>query len=170
MGNMSRLSQETPPRDQYLRELQSSQAQVVRLLESMADVQDWQPEPAEWSFRLIAAHLATVEQACHFHRVVAIASGGTPGIDLYTNRAIPPAPADLQESLQKWIAMRRRLIAFVAALAEPQMAYVGIHPVVGPVTLLEVLQDILDQDQGNLRHVYQLITAYYEEALVPHRV
>jgi hypothetical protein len=167
---MSRQPQKPPTRAQLLRDLQTSQTQVVRLLESMADVQDWQPEPAEWSFRLIAAHLATVEQACHLQRVMEIASGVTPILDLYANSHIVPAPAGLHDSLQTWIAVRRRLITFVRELSETQLAYIGIHPAVGPMTVLDMLQEILDQDQGNLRHVYQLIAAYHEEALQTHRV
>lgn len=175
MGSMTRLTQDhpssrQPTREELLQNLQDSQAQVVRLLESMADVQDWQPEPAEWSFRLIAAHLATVEQACHLHRVMDIASGVTPDLDPYANRNMPLARADLHDSLQQWIAVRRRLIAFVRELSRAQLDYVGVHQAIGPMTVLDTLQEILEQDQGNLRHVYQLIHAYYEEALQTHRV
>ena len=62
-------------------------------------------------------------------------------------------------------AARRELLDFVAALSDQDLALVGIHEMVGPMTILDTLEEILDQDQGNLRHVYQLITAYYEEAL-----
>lgn len=167
---MSRQPQKSSTRAQLLRDLQTSQTQVIRLLESMADVQDWQPEPAEWSFRLIAAHLATVEQACHLRRVTEIASGVTPVLDLYANSHVVPTPAGLHDSLQVWIAVRRRLIAYVYELSEAQLGYIGIHPALGPMTVLDTLQEVLDQDQGNLRHVYQLIAVYHEEALQTHRV
>jgi hypothetical protein len=36
---------------------------------------------------------------------------------------------------------------------------------VGPMTLQDTLEEILEQDQANLRHVYQLILAYHEETL-----
>ncbi|RIK42921.1 MAG: hypothetical protein DCC57_18085 [Chloroflexi bacterium] len=161
---------EPPTREQLLRDLQTSQTQVIRLLQSMAEVQDWQPEPAEWSFRLIAAHLATVEQACHLQRVMEIASGGTPLLDRYANHHVAPAAAGIDESLRQWRAVRRRLIAFVSELSEAQLAYIGIHQAVGPMTVLDTLQELLDQDRGNLRHVCQLIAAYHEEALQTHRV
>ncbi len=172
---MSRLiqdppSHERPTREQLLEDLQHSQSQVVRLLESIADVQDWQPEPAEWSFRLLAAHLATVEQTCHFQRVMGIASGDTPYFGPYIHRNIALAHADLRDSLQQWIAARRRLLGFVAGLSSAQMTYIGVHAAVGPMTVLDALQEILEQDQGNLRHVRQLILAYYEEALQTQRV
>lgn len=166
---MSRLtqpstSQEQLTRDQLLQELQVSQKQVVRLLEAMADVQDWQPEPVEWSFRLIAAHLATVEQSCHLRRVMKIASGERPYFDHYFNVGANFAGVDLRDSLRHWESTRRQLIAFVRELSESQLTFVGFHEAVGPMTVLDALQEMLDQDQGNLRHVRQLIVAYHEEA------
>lgn len=154
-----------PSREQLLQELESSQNQVIALLASMAHVQDWQPEPAEWSFRFIAAHLATVEQQVHLHRIRRIASGQTPVLTHYENQAAGFAQVDLADSLQAWVAARRELIHFVTALSDRQMALVGIHEMVGPMTLMDTLAEILEQDQANLRHVYQLILAYHEETL-----
>jgi hypothetical protein len=150
-------------REQLLSELQRSQTQVVTLLEAMASVQDWQPEPAEWSFRFLAAHLASVEQTCHLQRVIRIASGETPTLGLYTNTAANYQKTDLHKSLKRWIAVRQELISFVEGLSPSQLSYTGIHESLGPMTLLETLRDILAQDQGNLRHVRQLILAYQED-------
>lgn len=150
-------------REQLLQELQRSQSQVIKLLEAMAPVQDWQPEPVEWSFRFIAAHLASVERTCHLPRVIRIASGETPKLDLYTNTAADYQHADLHKSLRRWVATRQELIDFVKSLSARQLTYIGIHESLGPMTLLEMLNEILEQDQGNLRHVRQLIVAYQED-------
>jgi hypothetical protein len=136
---------------------------VVKLLEAMAPVQDWQPEPAEWSFRFIAAHLAAVERTCHLPRVISIASGETPTLSLYSNTATDYQKTDLHKSLKRWVAVRHELISFVNSLSPHQLRYIGIHESLGPRTLLETLQEILAQDQGNLRHVRQLIVAYQED-------
>ena len=53
----------------------------------------------------------------------------------------------------------------MTALSDRQMALVGIHEMVGPMSLMDTLEEILEQDQANLRHVYQLILAYQEETL-----
>jgi hypothetical protein len=152
-------------RKQLLQELQRSQTQVVKLLEAMTPIQDWQPEPAEWSFRLIAAHLATVERTCHLPRIQRIASGETPMLTLYTNTAAGYQKADLHKSLKRWIAARRELVDFVNSLSTRQLEYTGIHESLGPMTVLEILREILAQDQGNLRHVRQLIEVYQEDNL-----
>src|SRR5687767_1401335 len=95
-------------RAQLLKELQRSQTQVIQLLEAMAPVQDWQPEPVEWSFRFLAAHLATVERTCHLPRVMRIASGETPTLGLYASTAADHQKADLHKSLEQWVATRRQ--------------------------------------------------------------
>ena len=150
-------------REQLLKELQRSQTQVVKLLEAMAPIQDWQPEPVEWSFRFIAAHLATVERTCHLPRVLQIASGKTPTLTLYTNTAADYQKADMHKSLKRWVATRLELIDFVKSLSNQQLQYIGIHESLGPMTVLDMLHEILDQDQGNLRHVRQLIVVYQED-------
>src|SRR5687767_4850071 len=93
-------------REQLLQELQRSQTQVIKLLEALAPIQDWQPEPAEWSFRFLAAHLATVERTCHLPRIMRIASGEIPTLGLYTNTAADYQKADLHKSLKRWVAAR----------------------------------------------------------------
>ena len=150
-------------REQLLQELQRSQTQVITLLEAVTPIQDWQPELAEWSFRFIAAHLATVERTCHLPRVIKIASGETPTLGLYSNTAANYQQVDLHKSLKRWVATRRELIDFVASLTPQQLSYIGIHASLGRITLLELLQEILEQDQGNLRHVRQLISVYQED-------
>lgn len=151
-------------RDQLLQDLIISQAQVIEVLESMADVQDWQPEPVEWSFRYIAAHLANVEKKVHLRRVQRIASGGNPHLDLYATTAAGYQDLDLSDSLRQWVQTRRELVRFVRRLSDRQMEYTGLHEKVGPITLLDTLQEILEQDQGNFRHVCRLIDEYNEEA------
>ena len=158
---MSELS-----RQELLQALTTSQQEVVTLLESMAERQDWQPEPAEWSFRMLAAHLAAVERSCHLARIQGIAGGGTPQLRLYSTTA-PDLAMDLRDSLRLWKAARGQLLDFVRRLSDRQLAYVGVHEQVGPLTVLDMLEELLEQDHGNLRHVRQLIAAFYEEQFPP---
>jgi hypothetical protein len=151
-------------RQQLLQDLQASQQQVVNALAATEGIQDWQREPVEWSFRHLAAHLAAVEQQCHLRRVKRIASGDTPRLRRYSEIAEGLGEHELRESLREWIAARQRLIRFVKDLDDRQLHYIGIHEKIGAMTLLDALQEILEQDLGNFRHVCQLIVDYYEEA------
>lgn len=144
-------------------ELQETQHDVTRLLHTMAPVQDWQPEPAEWSFRYIAAHLAAVEEECHLVRVQRIAAGNTPTIANYRDRGIDFSEQDLADSLDQWRNTRRTLLDFVAGLPPRALTYIGIHEKLGVVSLLDTLQEMVDQDRGHLRHIRRLIVAYHED-------
>jgi hypothetical protein len=153
-------------KEQLLQQLETSQRRVAALLESVADVQDWQPEPAEWSFRCIAAHLATVEQKCHLRRVKLIASGENPYLAHYWNIGGYFYQHDLRDSLRRWIFTRQKLINFVRALSEQELLHTGTHEAIGSITVLDTLQEILEQDQGHYRHLTQLIIEYLEEAMM----
>jgi hypothetical protein len=150
-------------RRQLLQDLQTSQQQVVDVLAATERIQDWQREPVEWSFRYLAAHLAAVEKQCHLRRVKRIASGETPRLHGYSDVADDLDEHDMRESLDEWTEARRRLIDYVSDLDDRQLNYVGIHEKIGAITLLDTLQEILEQDQGNFRHVCQLIIDFCEE-------
>jgi hypothetical protein len=152
-------------REQLLHALRISQHRVIELLHSVATIQDWQPEPVEWSFRYIAASLAPIERTCHFRRVKRIASGENPHFSQYTTIGADFNHADLHESLNKWVSARQELVDFVKSLSEQELSFTGVHEPVGNITVLDALEEILIQDQGILRHVNQLIEAYYEEAM-----
>lgn len=151
-------------RRQLLQDLQTAQQQVVDVLASTEGIQDWQREPVEWSFRYLAAHLAELEQQYHFRRVKRIASGGTPRLHRYSDIAETVDDQDLRDSLREWIVARQRLIAFVSELDDRQLHFIGIHEKIGAMTVLDALQEMLEQDHGNFRHVCQLIVDYFEEA------
>ena len=63
---------------QLIDQIQATHKQLIGLLEFVAEDQDWQPDPKEWSFRSIAAHLATVDKECYKDRVVRIVAGENP--------------------------------------------------------------------------------------------
>lgn len=144
-------------------ELTVSQQQVAELLASMAAVQDWQREPAEWSFRYLAAHLVSVERECHLRRVMGIASGGQPYFHHYMAHGVDFGDADLEESLEEWRAARTQLLDFVSALPDETLDYTGTLEACGDMTLLDALEELVEQDQGQMRHVRQLIADFFEE-------
>lgn len=150
-------------RAQLIDELRASQQDVQGLLAATIAMQDWQREPAEWSFRYLGAHLAEVERECHAPRVARIAAGEQPHFSAYAATGTDFAQLDLTASLAAWAEERRKLLDFVAALSDRQLMYTGIYPIVGEVTLLDVLNDLHAQDQGHARHARQLIADYRED-------
>ncbi len=100
-------------RDELIESLRRSQQYLAKLLELTADIQDWQREPAEWSFRLTAAHLATIERDCYLDRLTRVVSGDRPRLEPFVSTCFDEG-YDLRQSLRQWTDLRSRLLAFVA--------------------------------------------------------
>lgn len=146
--------------EQRIRELENSQNRLVALLESVLEDQDWGPGPEEWSFRYIAAHLATVERECHLQRVKRIAAGEQPYFESYFNTGWDFSRYDMKESLDEWVAARREIIEFVRALSEDERSLTGTHSAFGRITLLDVLEMMLEHDREHLRDLERMMGAH----------
>ncbi|MEW5961333.1 MAG: DinB family protein, partial [Chloroflexota bacterium] len=126
-------------RAKLIDDLKARQSEISALLDSVADQQDWRPDPAQWSFREIAAHLATVEEECFQERVARLAAGNAPHFEYYLNTGRDFSRLDLRESLRKWTATRREIIDFVQVLPEEKWTHVGAHETFGNINLLDAL-------------------------------
>lgn len=146
--------------EQLISKLKTTQKQLSALLESVAENQDWQLDPGQWSFRYIAAHMATVDKDCYRDRVVRIAAGENPHFESYFNTGWDFSRFDLRDSLHEWAVTRREIIDFVRALPEERWSLTGTHATFGTITLLDVLQMMLDHDQEHLQHLEQVISGY----------
>lgn len=146
--------------EQQFRKLNTTQRQLSTLLESVADNQDWQPDPGEWSFRYIAAHMATVEEDCYQDRVMRIAAGENPYFECYFNTGWDFSSLDLRHSLKAWAVTRQEIIDYVRALPEEKLSLTGTHATFGTITVSDVLQMMLDHDREHLESLEKVITEY----------
>jgi hypothetical protein len=148
---------------QLIEKLRSSQDQLMVVLESVADDQDWQPAPEEWSFRYLAAHLATVDKDCFLDRIVRISAGQRPHFEAYFNTGWDFSGHDLKESLRKWATVRQEIFHLVKVLPEEGWSLTGTHPRFGTMTVLSVLQVMLNHDLEHLEHLEKLIAQHRAE-------
>jgi ferredoxin len=146
--------------EQLIEQLQNTQAKLIALLESVADDQDWQPDPQKWSFRAVAAHLATVEKECFQVRVNRIAAGENPHFESYFNTDRDFSQRDLADSLQAWAATREEIIAFLGTLPPERWRFTGSYAAFGTITLRDVLQTMLEHDRQHTRQLEQIMAAY----------
>jgi hypothetical protein len=146
--------------EQYIGKLQSNREKLSSLLESVAGDQDWQPSPDEWSFRFIAAHLATVDKECYLDRVVRIASGENPNFVYYLNTGRDFSPIDLKDALREWSAARQEIVDFVKDLPEEKLMHTGIHPILGQINVLDVLKSMDKHDREHLRDLERDLENY----------
>ncbi len=146
--------------EQQFRKLSTTQQQLSALLESVADNQDWQPDPGQWSFRYIAAHMATVEEDCYRDRVMRIAAGENPHFEYYLNTGWDFSSLDLRHSLNAWAVTRQEIIDYVRALPEEKLSLTGTHATFGTITLSDVLQMMLDHDQEHIESLEKVLSEY----------
>lgn len=146
--------------EQLISKLKATQKQLIALLESMFGDQDWQPDAKQWSFRYIAAHMATVEKDCYRDRVRRIAANECPHFESYFNTGWDFSQFDLKDSLNEWTATRQEIINFIRALPEEKRSFTGTHATFGTITLLNVLQMMLEHDREHLTHLDQALSEY----------
>ena len=144
-------------REQLFNDVKASQQELSNLLMSVAEDQDWQPEPHEWSFRYIAGHMATVDKDCFFPRMTKIAAGIKPHFGYYLNDNFNFGYLDLKFYLKEWATTRKMIIDFVRALPEEALLLTGTHATFGTLTVLGLLQIMLDHDREHIEHLKKLL-------------
>ena len=143
--------------ERLINDLKTYQKNISNLLASMSNYQDWRPDSNEWSFRYIAAHMATVESDCYKDRVIRIAVGEKPYFESYFNTGWDFDQLELRKSINKWAVTRKEIIDFLNALPEEKWSLVGTHSAFGTITLFDVLQMMLDHDREHFLDLQQMI-------------
>jgi len=146
-----------------LKQLADSQSQLSRLLTSVAGAQDWRPATGEWSFRFVAAHLATAETECFQDRIQRIAAGHNPWFEYYSNTGQDFSGRDLQASLKTWHGTRQAIFAVAHQLPEDSWTLTGHHAINGPITVWDVLVSMLAHDQEHLEELQLVLTEFWNE-------
>lgn len=146
--------------EQWINKVLSSQEKLSSVLESVAGDQDWQPGPDEWSFRFLAAHLATVDKECYLDRVIRIAAGANPHFASYFNTGRDFSQIDLKEALRDWSVTRQEIVDLVKGLPEGKLSLSGVHEAFGRITVLDVLKMISDHDAEHLQELEHVLEKY----------
>ncbi len=141
---------------QLIEKLRATHRQFSIILESLADNQDWQPDPERWSFRFIAAHMATVEDECFLERVKRFSADESPHFEHYDNTGRDFGQFELIDSLREWAALRQELLDMVISMPENTWHRSAAHSTRGTQTLLELLHIALEHDQEHLQEVQQM--------------
>ena len=147
-----------------LKRLVELQSELCGLLTSIAGPQDWRPEPEEWSFRFLAAHLATAEQECFQDRIQRIAEGNCPSFAYYLNTGRDFSDLDLRNSLRTWHETRQAIFRFVRCLPETAWLQTGNHITSGTITIRDVLISMLEHDREHLENLRWKVGKYEESA------
>lgn len=129
----------------------------------------WKPTPDRFSMAELFEHLSHVE--AHYFRsaIDRILAAGAAGIETYDQNAYYAAGTysnrDAEESLAHWEDQREANVEFLRSLDPVVLTRHARHPVVGEVTLANVLSEWALHDLGHVRQLAELVRAqvYYPE-------
>ena len=137
--------------------LQESGVELSRLLESVADRQDYRPEKQHWSLREIAAHLEACQVECVLVRIRQIAANARPTFEFYDNDGWDFSDRDLRASVRAFNESRHRVIEFARSLSADRQSRTGQHRTFGQITVADYLRIDLDHDREHLKDLAQMI-------------
>jgi hypothetical protein len=130
-----------------------------------ADVLDWKPAAERWSIAEVLAHLLMIEQL-YGERAKRIVVDQNPTLVKFAapdESELPKKTA--RQYLEEFVALRRAHYFFWHGIPSSASARTGIHPEMGPITLLQLLNELANHDLGHLRQIAEL---YRAKAFYPH--
>jgi hypothetical protein len=129
------------------------------------DILDWKPAADRWSISEVLAHLLLIEQL-YGERAKRIVVDNNPALTKYEE----PDQFQLRKKtgrqyLEDFVALRQAHYFFWHGISSSAGARTGIHPEMGAVTLLQLLNELANHDLGHLRQIAEL---YRAKAFYPH--
>jgi len=130
-----------------------------------AETLDWKPAAERWSITEVLAHLLAIEQL-YGDRAKRIVVDQNPMLAKYVapNEAeIPKKSA--RQYLEDFVVLRQAHYFFWHGIPSSACSRTGIHPEMGAITLLQLLNELANHDLGHLRQIAEL---YRAKAFYPH--
>ena len=147
--------------------LAASATTVIAELVALGDEGGWRPEPGEWSANECVGHLVEAERRGFAGRIRRILAAHRPDIPADLEDWDPPAVAEARrdhlrsgaELAAEFDALRADGVRLVRSLKAADMARVGIHPLVGPLRVEELLGEWVHHDRNHVRQMLAVTQA-----------
>jgi hypothetical protein len=129
------------------------------------DILDWKPAADRWSISEVLAHMLLIEQL-YGDRAKRIVVDSNPTLAKYEE----PDRFQLRKKpgrqyLEDFVALRQAHFFFWHGIPSAAGSRTGVHPEMGAVTLLQLLNELANHDLGHLRQIAEL---YRAKAFYPH--
>ncbi|HKM66682.1 MAG TPA: DinB family protein [Candidatus Acidoferrum sp.] len=123
------------------------------------EILDWKPAEDRWSITEVSAHLLVIEQL-YGERAKRIVVDDNPKLMKYT----PPENGEIRKKtarqhLADFVALRQAHFFFWHGIPSSAASRTGVHPEMGPITLLQLLNELANHDLGHLRQIAELYRA-----------
>ena len=147
--------------------LAASATTVIAELVALGDEGGWRPEPGEWSANECVGHLIEAERRGFAGRIRRILAADRPDIPADLEDWDPPAVAEARrdhlrsgvELAAEFDALRTDGVRLVRSLQAADMARVGVHPLVGPLRVDELLGEWAHHDRNHIRQMFAVTQA-----------
>lgn len=148
---------EYDPRSWLLKALRETAHAMESLLWNLDDgALDRRPAEDEWSCKELVSHMAEMERRYieWLERIVRLEE---PAIAAFDGDSIEPqTPLDEQtvfDTMDEFGALRRQSVYLLWSLDEDDWSRCGVHPYLGPLSLMQVAREMNEHD---LAHLWQL--------------
>lgn len=137
---------------------------------------DWgaaRPTPHDWNAHQVACHLLSTEESVWMVRARLIADGRGQPFPMSAagdpSARYPGIAAD--EVVERFRELRSRSVLELQRMdiTTPMLAQVGVHPVLGPVSLRQLLAAWVVHDLNHVRQLHEALAAYYASEVGPWR-
>ena len=124
----------------------------------------WHPAEGEWCVKEVLGHLIEAERRGFGGRIRIILASERPALERWDQAAVAKArkdcDADAEALVAELLRMREDGAAMIAALRPEDFARVGRHPVVGDLSVRDVLQEWIHHDRNHLKQMLSNVQAY----------
>jgi uncharacterized damage-inducible protein DinB len=144
-----------------LQALTNAPARVAEVMAALSvEAYEWQPTSDTWSISQTLAHLAASDPPFK-KRLISMTQAHNPWLPYFgPDVARPDVDAPAPELLARFRDSRAALLDFLAGLAPEDWERLGVHETMGPTTLAQQVQNIVNHDTEHLGQLYELRQAW----------
>lgn len=127
------------------------------------DVFDRHPAADEWSAKELVSHMTEMERR-YIEWLESIVRFDEPRIEAFDGDSVEPRTPveqqDIFETMDELAALRRQTVYLLATLDDEDWERCGIHPYLGPLTLMQVAREMNEHDLAHLWQLRRLCDAF----------
>jgi hypothetical protein len=145
--------------------LRSAAATIAAEVRGLPDaLARWHPAAGEWCVKEVLGHLIEAERRGFGGRIRIILASDRPALERWDQAAVAKARNDCDASAEglvnELVRMREDYVVTVAGLSPQDFDRVGRHPVVGDLSVRDVLQEWVHHDRNHLKQMLSNVQAY----------
>jgi hypothetical protein len=124
----------------------------------------WRPAEGGWCIKEVLGHIIEAERRGFAGRIRIILASARPALERWDQNAVAAARKDDERDAEALVTellrMREESAALAAGLRADDLLRVGLHPVVGDLKIVDLLQEWIYHDRNHLKQIMANVQAY----------